>query len=94
MTKKSGGNNLHLLDNEQQAALRKYAKDFHTALPHMQNFAQHAQRLHQEMIKSPFWRVAETPKPDGVQEDSQEWSVGHAQVNYVDHIETEGTQSK
>jgi hypothetical protein len=86
-------NNLHLLDDEQRAALAKYQKDFVKALPQMESLARTAQRVHEEMIKAPYWRIAETPKPEDVEEPKM-WSVGHAQINYVDHIEHEGTQNK
>jgi hypothetical protein len=91
MTKQQ--NNLHLLSGEQLAALGKFQKDLKTAMPHMVAMAQAAKRLHQEMIDAPLWRVVETPKPDEVEEPEM-WSVGHAEVNYVDHIKTEGTQDK
>jgi hypothetical protein len=91
MTKKP--NNIHLLSGEQQAALGKFQKDFKTAMPHMVAMAQAAKRLHQAMVDAPMWRIVDTPKPDEV-EEPQMWSVGHAKVNYVDHIEHEGTQDK
>jgi hypothetical protein len=40
-----------------------------------------------------MWRVVDTPKPDEAEEPKM-WSVGHAKVNYVDHIEHEGIQDK
>lgn len=86
-------NNLHLLSGEQQQALGKFQKDLQTAMPHMIDMAKTAKRLHQNMLDAPVWRVVETPKPDEV-EEPQMWSVGHAKVNYVDHIEHEGTQEK
>jgi hypothetical protein len=85
--------NLHLLDGEQRQALGKFQKDFQTAMPHMAQLAQAAKRLHQSMIDAPLWRVIDTPKPDDAPEP-EVWSVGHAQVNYVDHIKHEGTQDK
>jgi hypothetical protein len=93
MTKRKpkGGNNLHLLSGEQRAALDKFQKDFQTAMPHMAAMAQTAKQLHHSMINAPVWRIVDTPKPDEV-EDPQMWSVGHAKVNYVDHIKHEGTQ--
>lgn len=94
MTKKRGGNNLHMLDGQQRGALGQYAKDFQTALPHMQAFAKTAQRLHKEMVDAPVWRVVESPKPGEQQQEPEMWSVGHAKINYVDHIEHEGAQDK
>jgi hypothetical protein len=88
-------NNIHLLSGEQQAALATFQKDLKAATPQLNILAQAAKRLHQEMIDAPFWRVMDTPKPEDVEEPKM-WSVGHAQVNYVDHIKThnEGTQGK
>jgi hypothetical protein len=91
MTKKP--NNIHLLSDEQRAALGKFQKDFKTAMPHMVELAEAAKRVHQAMIDAPMWRVVDTPKPDEAEEPKM-WSVGHAKVNYVDHIEHEGTQDK
>lgn len=91
MTKKP--NNLHLLSGEQLAALGKFQKDLKTTMPHMQAMAQAAKRVHQAMIDAPVWRVVETPKPEDLAEP-EPWTVGHAKINYVDHIETEGTQDK
>lgn len=90
-------NNLHLLSGDQQQALGKFQKDLKTAMPHMVEMATAAKRLHQGMLDAPFWRVMDGPRPDEA-EEPQEWTVGHAQVNYVDHIKTtmdnEGTQEK
>lgn len=85
--------NLHLLDGEQKQALGKYQKDFQTALPHMQQLAKTAQALHEHMIHAPVHRIVDLPKPEDAPEQ-QAWSVGHAQVNYVDHIKTEGAEEK
>lgn len=86
-------NNLHLLSGEQQQTLAKFQKDLKTAMPHMVDMAQNAKRLHQAMIDAPLWRIVDTPKPDEVQEPKP-WTVGHAKVNYVDHIEHEGAEEK
>lgn len=91
MTKKP--NNIHLLSGEQQAALGTFQKDLKKVMPHMAAMAQAAKRLNQAMIDAPYWRVVETPKPDEVEEPEM-WTVGHAKVNYVDHIKHEGTQDK
>lgn len=87
-------NNLHLLDDEQKQALGKFQKDFQTAMPAMQELARNAKAIHQAMIDAPMWNIMETPKPDTVTEQPEMWSVGHAKVNYVDHIKTEGTQEQ
>ena len=81
------------LNAEQRAALRKFQQDFQTAMPQLQHLAQTAKAVHQSMIDAPFWRIVDTPKPDEA-EQPEMWTVGHAKVNYVDHIETEGTQDK
>lgn len=86
-------NNLHLLDGQQREALGKFQKDLQQALPHMQGMAKTAMTLHQAIIDAPVLRVVDTPKPEGVPEPEL-WSVGHAKVNYVEHIEHEGTQDK
>jgi hypothetical protein len=97
MTKRKAkrANCLHLLDNNQQQALDQFQKDFKTVLPHMQGMAQTAKELRDRMVKAPVWRIIENPKPDDqpVQEPEM-WTVGHAKVNYVDNIKTEGTQNK
>lgn len=94
MKKQKRGNNTHMLSGEQCEALGKFQKDFQTAMPHMAQMANTAKRLHQSMIDAPFWRVVETPRPDEIPDDPQEWTVGHAQVNYVKEIKHEGTQAQ
>lgn len=89
MTKRR--NNLHLLSDEQRAALRKFQTDYQKVAPRMAHLGQTAKQLHQAMIDAPVWRIVDTPKPDEVEEPKM-WTVGHAKVNYVDHIKTEGTQ--
>lgn len=91
-------NNLHLLDGQQRQALGQFAKDAQKVLPHMQAAAEAAKTLHRAMIDTPIWRIADGEKPDAMDPDTQpkQWTVGHAEVNYVDHIETksEGAQQK
>lgn len=93
MTKRD--NNINKLDGDQRRTLGKFQKDFNQAMPHIIGLAQTAQRIHQDMVNAPNWRIADTPKPDEISEPKM-WSVGHAKVNYVDHIDTvsEGTQGK
>lgn len=83
---------------EQREALGKYQKDFMAAAPHIAELATAAKQMHQAIVDAPLWRVVENPKPDAAQDKPPElWSVGHAKVNYVDHIKTtndEGTQDK
>lgn len=83
---------------EQREALDKYQRDFKTALPHIAELAGAAKNMHQALIDAPMWSVNPNLKPEGAQDDPPElWTVGHAKVNYVDHIEVtniEGTQGK
>jgi hypothetical protein len=82
---------------EQREALGKYQKDFQAALPHITELARSAKAMHQAIVDAPLWRVVENPKPEAAQDKPELWSVGHAKVNYVDHIKTtndEGTQEK
>jgi hypothetical protein len=74
---------------DQQAALTKWQKDFRTVWPQMQKTGVLAQRIFKEMVDAPQWQIAETERPEGVSEP-QMWTVGHAKVNYVDHIDTRG----
>lgn len=82
-----------MLTGEQKSALGKFQKDFQTALPHMQQMARTAQELHRNMIDAKVWKIQDVPKPPEAPEQ-QLWSVGHAQVNYVDHIEVKGAEDK
>jgi septal ring factor EnvC (AmiA/AmiB activator) len=88
-------NNLHLLDDEQRAALNKFQRDYQRAAPKMAELARTAQTLHKAMLDAPTWQIAENPRPEEASEPSL-FTVGHAKVNYVDHIETrsEGTQDR
>jgi len=86
-------NNIHMADAEQKLALAQFQKDFTKALPQITALGQTAKAVHQSMVDAPFWRVVDAPKPEGAEEPEM-WSVGHAKVNYVDHIEHEGAQPK
>lgn len=96
MTRKSlPPNNLGLLDEAQQRELAKFQRDFKTVLPQMRGLAQTAKAVHQGMVNAPVWKVADAPKPDAPVQEPGVWSVGHAKINYVDHIETnEGAEPK
>jgi hypothetical protein len=74
------------LNTEQQAALTQFQKDFQKALPLMVETAGVAQRIFQEVMDAPQWKIVETDKPNDVPKP-QMWTVGHAKVNHVDHIE-------
>lgn len=94
-------NNIHLLSGQQREELGKFQKDLNKAMPHMMEMATTAKRLNQAMIDTPLWRVVDNapvqPQPEDFEEPKM-WTVGHAKVNYVDHIKTsaddEGTQDK
>lgn len=75
------------LNDEQREALNKWQKDFQKALPFMRQTAAIEQRLFQEMLDASTWQIAETPKPEYITEEPKPWTVGHAQVNYVDKID-------
>jgi hypothetical protein len=82
---------------EQREALGQYQRDFRKALPYITELAQSAKQMHQALVDAPMWSIVQNPKPEGAQDKPELWSVGHAKVNYVDHIETtndEGTQTK
>lgn len=82
---------------EQREALGKYQRDFKAAMPHITELATAAKGMHDALLGAPLWRVTEAPKPEGLQPKPELWSVGHAEVNYVEHIKTtndEGTQQK
>jgi hypothetical protein len=82
---------------EQREALDKYQRDFNRALPHITELATAAKNMHQAMVDAPVWSVNQVPRPEEQQGKPELWSVGHAKVNYVDHIKTandEGTQDK
>lgn len=81
---------IHDLSGEQFEALKKFQKDFQTVAPQMQSAATAAKTLFDSMIEAPVWRIAETPRPQDVPQQPEMWSVGHAKVNYVDHIDREG----
>lgn len=77
------------LSGEQRAALVDFAKTFKKAAPNIARTTAVARRIHHEVINAPALNIAEAPKPPAfVQPPPELWSVGHAKVNYVDHIET------
>jgi Holliday junction resolvase len=74
------------LNAEQQAALTKFQQDFRAAAPMMVETANVAQRIFQEVLDAPQWKIADTDRPNDAPKQ-QMWTVGHAKVNYVDHID-------
>jgi hypothetical protein len=93
--KTNRGNRSRNLTIEERQAVMKFQRDAQKAMPKIVETAQAAQRVFAEMRDAPVWKLAETPRPQGVSEPKL-WTVGHAKVNYVDHIElkTEGAQEK
>lgn len=82
-------NHIDELSDEQRAAVAKFRKDVTKAAPHIATIGHVAKGVYQEFIDAPGWHLAEAPKPAGFCDPPPEqWSVGHAQVNYVDHIKT------
>ena len=74
------------LNAEQQAALTKFQQDFRAAAPMMVETANVAQRIFQEVLDAPQWKIADTDRPTDAPKQ-QMGTVGHAKVNYVDHID-------
>ncbi len=69
------------------AALKQYQKDMIAARPVMQETSEVARRIWDETKNAKTLRIAETQMPDGQQPpEVTPWTVGHAQVNYVDKI--------
>ena len=72
---------------EQNAALQKWIRDFKKVAPEIAKAAVVEQRLFQEMLDASTWQIAETQQPEHITEEPKTWTVGHAQVNEVDHID-------
>lgn len=82
------------LSMEQRIALQQWQQDMQKMWPEIQKAGVMAQRLFQEMIDAPQWQIAETERPEWHAAENAEcvgphqlWTVGHAKVNYVDHID-------
>lgn len=81
------------LTMKEREAVQDFAATYQKALPNMQIARAVAQRVYSEMIKAPVMGIVEAPKPQEFSQPPPEmWTVGHANVNYVDHIETEQDQ--
>lgn len=93
MTK--GRLNIDDLSMEQRKALAKVQRDLQAAMPKIVEMGKVAQRTFQDLTTAQNWHISETPRPEQVSEPKP-WTVGHAQVNYVDKIElrTEGTEQE
>lgn len=83
------------LSMEQRKALAKVQRDLQAAMPKMVEAGRTAQRMFEDLKNAQNWQISETPRPEQVSEPKP-WTVGHAQVNYVDKIDlrTEGTEQE
>jgi hypothetical protein len=79
------------LTTEQERAFAQWQRDFQKAYPLMLETQSVAKRLWQELLDAPGWRIAESEDPQHLRSEQPEmWTVGHAKVNYVDHIDVKG----
>ena len=85
--RRGAGQHTAYLSPEQQAALTKFQKDFSAAYPKIVETQAVAQRIFQEFVDQPEWRIGETELPPGSQRPAEikGWSVGHAKVNIEDN---------
>lgn len=80
----------------ERAALIDFAATYKKARPNVSRTAAMAKRIHRELINAPMLGIGDTPKPSGFSEQPpppEIWTVGHAQVNYVDHIDVGTTET-
>jgi hypothetical protein len=84
------------LSIEQQRAVAQYQRDYQKVHPLIMEAQAAAQRIWQELLNAPQWRIAESVPPQYIKDQlkPEHWTVGHAQVNYVDHIEREGDEAE
>jgi hypothetical protein len=87
--RRGAGQHHVMLSPDQQEALTKFQKDFRAAYPQILTAQAAAQRIFQELLDQPEWRIAETELPEGVSRPDmpKSWSVGHAKVNIEDNRE-------
>lgn len=99
MSKKSAGKRYKAvrgdLSEPQQHALLEWQKTYQKAHPLILETQSVAKRLWQELLSADEWRISETVVPEHRKEDiealpDERWSVGHAKVNFVDHIDVQG----
>lgn len=84
--RRGAGQHVVYLTPDQQEALTQFQKDFRTVYPKMLESQAVAQRIFQETIDAPTWRIAETQPQEGVSKpDPKAWSIGHAKVNIEDN---------
>lgn len=89
--RRSGNGKQHKiqLSPAQQTALIEFQKEFRAAWPIMQEASVAAQRIFQETLDAPKWAIVDN-EPDKPYEKPEMWTVGHAKINYVDHIDRRG----
>ena len=76
------------LTTEQERALAQWQRDYQKAAPLIVETQAVAQRIWQELLNADEWRIAESVPPEHLKPKQPElWSVGHAKVNIVDHID-------
>jgi hypothetical protein len=96
--RRGAGQHTAYLSPDQQEALTKFQKDFSAAYPKIVETQAVAQRIFQEFLDQPEWRIGETELPPGTQRPAgmpEAWSVGHAKVNIEDNREgAEGDSQK
>lgn len=81
------------LGPERMTALQEFQRDLVTAMPQIGEITTSARQVFDEMVHAKTWNIVESEKPeDMVDRIQQSMSIGHAQVNYVDHIETKRSQ--
>jgi len=77
------------LSNQERAAVAKFTADLKKSMPSIFAVGQVARQVYQDFVDAPVWHIADAPKGvDFTEPGPQIHSVGHAKVNYVDHIET------
>ena len=73
----------------QRAGRDKFVKDLRKSIPDLMKMGRSARKEYEDFINAPAWHLTDAPRGAGFEEPwSQHWTVGHAQVNYVDHIDT------
>jgi hypothetical protein len=76
------------MTTEQEHALVQWQKDYQKAAPLIAETQAVAQRVWQELLAADEWQIAQSVPPEHMRPQQPEtWTVGHAKVNYVDHID-------
>jgi hypothetical protein len=77
---------LSKLTAEQRAAFIEFATVANSVAGQRNEMMETAQAIFAGLVTAPQWGITEGARP-GQQQPQHMWSVGHPQVNYVDHIE-------